>query len=121
MPELKTTPLDRRPVPCLPSFDLHEKDGELVLRADLRGFDNENVEISIEGSDLIVQAEGQSKPDALVWYYSRFPLPFAPQTLRTERRPGHEDLEVHISAQKRSTHELGRSPKPRVGPLVCRS
>jgi HSP20 family molecular chaperone IbpA len=100
MPELKTTPPDRRPLPWLPSFDLHEQDGELVLHADLRGFDNESVEISLDGSDLIVQAEGESKPDAPVWYYSRLPLPFAPQALRVVSRPSHEGLEVHISPRK---------------------
>lgn len=95
MPALKTTPLDRRPAPWLPNLDLHEQDGKLVIHADLMGFDAEDVEISLDGADLIVQAEGGSEQEVSLCYV-RLPLPFAPQGLRTVSRPGHEGLEIHI-------------------------
>lgn len=87
MPELNTTSPDYDQVSWLPSFDLHEKNGELVLHAHLRGYDH--VEISLDGGDLILRAEGESR--------GCFHLPFAPHTLRAVRRSGHEDLEVRIS------------------------
>jgi hypothetical protein len=76
-----TTPLNR-PAPWLPSFDVHEENGELVLHADLG-----DVEISLDGGDLIVRTEGEN---------GRLTLPFAPRSLRAVSRPGHRDLEVHI-------------------------
>jgi hypothetical protein len=86
MPELKTTltPLDRL-APWLPSFDLHEENGELVLHADLMGF--ADGELALDGSDLLVWSEGEKR---------RLPLPFAPRALRAVSRSGHKDLEVRI-------------------------
>ena len=47
-----------------PSFDLHEENGELVLHADVRGFDDEGVQISLDGGHLVVQSKGESERDA---------------------------------------------------------
>src|SRR5215213_10258745 len=94
MPDLKTIPQSPSSACWLPSLDIHEEDGELVLHAHLRGFDREDALISLEGSDLIVQAPGEQ--DALVCY-GRLSLPFAAKTLRTVSRHGHEGLEVHVS------------------------
>ena len=77
-----TTPLNR-PAPWLPSFDVHEENGELVLHADLA----EEAEIMLDGGDLIVRT-GDGK--------SRLPLPFAPRSLHAVSRPGHGDLEIHV-------------------------
>jgi len=100
MPELKTIPHNASPTPWLPSLDLHEEDGELVLHAHLRGFGREDVLIALEGSDLTVRPAGEQ--DALVCY-GRLHLPFAPQALRTVSRPGHEDLEVRVSLEAASS------------------
>jgi hypothetical protein len=81
MRDLKTTPMNR-PAPWLPSFDVHEADGELVLHADLK-----EAEISLDGGDLIVRTEGGK---------GRLPLPFPPRSLRAVSRPGHGGLEVHV-------------------------
>ncbi|MES1240781.1 MAG: hypothetical protein ABUT39_04105 [Acidobacteriota bacterium] len=82
MPNLKTMPLDR-PTSWLPSFDIHEENGELVLHADL----GEQAEITLDGGDLIVRTGDER---------GRLPLPFAPGSLRTVSRPGHGDLEIHV-------------------------
>jgi len=95
MPELKTNPLSHHPEPWLPSFDVHEENGELVLHADLEGFDYADVEISLDGGDLIVQADDANERDAPVCY-SRLPLPFASCAWRAVSRSGHEDLEIRI-------------------------
>jgi HSP20 family molecular chaperone IbpA len=96
MPELKTLPSDRRPAtPWLPSFDLHEQDGELIVHADLMGLAAHEVEISLDGVDLIVRAESGNGRDAAACF-GRLPLPFAPQGMRAVSRPGHEGLEIHI-------------------------
>jgi hypothetical protein len=96
MPELKTNPLHDHPESWLPSFDLHEENGELVFHADLSGFASEELEISLDGSELIVLAEGENGQGGPVCY-SRLLLPFAPGTLGTVSRHGHQDLEIRIS------------------------
>lgn len=82
MRDLKTTPLNC-PAPLLPSFDIHEENGELIVHADLA----EAAEITLDGGDLIVRT-GSGK--------GRLPLPFPPRSLRAVSRPGHRDLEIHI-------------------------
>ena len=78
-----------------PSFDLHEENGELVLHAEVRGFDDEGVQISLDGGHLVVQSKGESERDAPVCY-SCLPLPFPSGTVRVVSRPGHKDLEIRI-------------------------
>jgi HSP20 family molecular chaperone IbpA len=99
MPELKMKSSHTPPDPWLPSFDLHEENGELVLHANLDGFAYEGVEISLDGGEVIVLAEsenGQSGPVC----HSRLLLPFAPSGLRAICRHGlHEDLEIHIPGE----------------------
>jgi HSP20 family molecular chaperone IbpA len=95
MPDLKTNPPSHHPEPWLPSFDLHEENGELVLHAGLEGFGCEGVEVSLDGGELIVLAEGESGQDAAVCF-SRLPLPFAAQAWRAVSRRDHEDLEIRI-------------------------
>lgn len=82
MRDLKTAPLTPSR-PWLPSFDVHEANGELIVHADL----SEEAEITLDGGDLIVRTgSGQG----------RLPLPFAPRCLHAVSRPGHGDLEVHV-------------------------
>jgi len=76
--------------PWLPSFDLHEQDGELVLHADLAGHD-ESMEISLDGDTLVVRAAAGSPVCC-----GRLPLPFAPQTWRAVSRPDQDGLEIHL-------------------------
>lgn len=87
MIDLKTGSRDRG---WLPSFDLHEEDGELVLHADLRGL-NEEVEVSVDGRDLVLQLGGGG--DAR---HGHLLLPFPPPGRPAVRRPSAEVLEVRI-------------------------
>ncbi|HSS51062.1 MAG TPA: Hsp20/alpha crystallin family protein [Thermoanaerobaculia bacterium] len=95
MSELKTNPMNHQPAPWLPSFDIHEENGELVLHADLEGFGSEDLEISLDGADLIVLAEGENRSGVPVCF-SRLALPFAHCDLRMVSQRGHDDLEIHI-------------------------
>jgi hypothetical protein len=97
MPDLKTNPPSRHPEPWLPSFDVHEENGELVLHAALEGFGWDGIEVSLDGGELIVLSQGESGPDAPVCS-SRLPLPFTAQAWRAVGRSGHEDLEIRIPA-----------------------
>ena len=88
MLDLNTSSLNRT---WLPSFDLHEEDGELVLHADLQDLDEE-VEVSIDGSDLVLHTGGRDEPA----HSSRLPLPFPLQAHPMVCRPSTEVLEVRI-------------------------
>ena len=83
--------MNTRPVDpdWLPNFDLHEEDGELVLHAETHGRWGE-VEVSVDGGDLIVQAQS----DAVGC--NRLPLPFPLQARPAVYRPSPEILEVRI-------------------------
>jgi hypothetical protein len=75
--------------PTLPSFDLHEQDGELILHADWNEEDDP-LQIVLEDGGLIVRAVGSAVR------CRRLQLPFVPRTLSTVSRPNHEGLEIHI-------------------------
>ncbi|HEX7185642.1 MAG TPA: hypothetical protein VF756_27705 [Thermoanaerobaculia bacterium] len=94
MLELKTRTFQRT---WLPSFDLHEENGELVLHADLQGLDEE-VEISVDGRDLVMQAGGEGDEPA---HSSRLPLPFPLQAPSAVYRSSAEVLEVRIRIPQR--------------------
>jgi hypothetical protein len=89
MIDLKTNSFHRD---WLPSFDLHERDGELVVHAEVHG-PWEEVEVSIDGGDLVVRPDG---PGADPAHFSRLPLPFPPAVTPRICRPSPEILEVHI-------------------------
>ena len=82
--------------PWLPSLDLHEEDGELVLHADLPEIFDGWAVVALDGSDLVVRADGDGEPDAPACL-GRLPLPFAPQALRAVALPDHRGLEVRIT------------------------
>ena len=96
MSELKTNPMNNPPAAWLPSFDVHEENGELVVHADLEGFSSNDLEISLDGGELIVLAEAASRPSSPVCY-GRLTLPFAHCDLHGVSRHGHDDLEIRIS------------------------
>ena len=82
------------PEPWLPSLDVHAVEGELVLHADLSDLAaEEQVEVTIEGRDLILQSEDGR--DHTLTHCSCLHLPFAPRGLRAMGR-SHDVLEVRI-------------------------
>jgi HSP20 family molecular chaperone IbpA len=95
MLDLNTSPFERA---WLPSLDLHEEDGELVLHADLQGLDEE-VEVSIDSGELVLHA-GASRGEPT--HSSRLPLPFPLQAHPAVSRPSAELLEVRIRIPDRA-------------------
>lgn len=43
-----------------PSADIYEKDGNLVVKAELPGVDKDNVSVTVENGDLVIQGERKS-------------------------------------------------------------
>lgn len=101
MLDLNTSSLGRA---WLPSLDLHEEDGDLVLHVELQGLDG-NVELSIDAGYLVLQAGGGQDQPA---HSSRLPLPFPLQARPALCRPCAEVLEVRIRIPDRDELQLGR-------------
>ncbi|HEX5760072.1 MAG TPA: hypothetical protein VF121_12855 [Thermoanaerobaculia bacterium] len=87
--------------PWLPSLDLHEEDGELVLHAELPHPFDEGAELALDGSDLVVRSDGGAR--------GRLPLPFPPQAMRAAALPAGGGFEVRVADADRQLDLLVRS------------
>ena len=94
-----------------PRIDMFEKEGTLVVRADLPGMKKEDVRVSLDEGDLVI--EGESKKETEVKeddyyrlerssgsFYRRVALPFQPDPARIDA--GFKDgvLEIRIPKPK---------------------
>jgi hypothetical protein len=74
----------------LPSFDLHEEDGEIVLHVDLDGLAGEDFDVALDGDRLLLRASGSGR-------CARLALPFVPQAL-SRGHAADDGLEVRLRA-----------------------
>ncbi len=84
----------------LPSFDLHEEDGELVLHAELPQPFEGGGELGLDGSDLVVRSDGGAR--------GRTPLPFPPRAMRAAALPDG-GVEVRVADADRQLDLIVRS------------
>ena len=74
----------------VPRMDIYEKDGALVVKAELPGVKKEEVAITLDGGDLVVQGERKAEREvkdedfyrmerSYGEFYRRLPLPFEAQ------------------------------------------
>jgi HSP20 family molecular chaperone IbpA len=88
------------PVCRLPDTDVHEENGELILRAEVPGLRFGDVEMSLDHGDLILEAYGWDGSTAGAEHYEhvhgRLPLPFGTDPARVTGRVEDDVLEVHI-------------------------
>lgn len=91
---------DGAPVHRLPDMDVHEENGELVLRAEVPGLHLGDVELSVDRDDLIIDADGWDDSALGREHYEhvhgRLPLPFWADFTRMSGRAEDDVLEVHI-------------------------
>jgi HSP20 family protein len=75
------------PAPWAPRMDVFEKDGNLVVKAELPGVKKEDIQITLEGNDLTVRGERAEESEvkeenyyrcerSYGSFYRRLPLPF---------------------------------------------
>ena len=88
------------PVNRLPDLDVHEENGELVLRAEVPGLKLSGIDLRIDGGGLVLDADGWDDTQAGQEHYEHLhghlPLPFGTDTARVTGRADGEVLEVHI-------------------------
>ena len=92
------------PIHRLPDLDVHEENGELILRAEMPGLKLGAVDLRIDHDELVLEADGwadgQGNSEAGQEHYEhihgRLPLPFGTDTARVTSQADGEVLEVHI-------------------------
>ena len=106
----------------VPTFDVYEREGELVVKADLPGMKKEDIRIFMEDGALVLQGERkeEEKVEKENYYltecnygsfYRRLPLTFTADTDKIAARFTDGVLEVHVPMP------VVEPPKPREIPV----
>jgi HSP20 family protein len=111
----------RTPKTWMPSTDVFRANGDLVVRADLPGMKKEDIEIRLEGGDLVMKGERKHeetvKEENLFRsecsygsFFRRLPLPYevAPEKINAKFADGV--LEVHIPLPKEELTKVEKIP-----------
>jgi HSP20 family protein len=100
MLEILRKPLDGEPAAWRPSVDVHERDGDLVLTADLPDLQMGELQVTVEDGALILDADGwdDSEPghEHYEHVHGRLMLPFAVDPSRIEAHPLGDALEIRV-------------------------
>jgi HSP20 family molecular chaperone IbpA len=88
------------PAHRLPNLDVHEENGELILRAEIPGLTLGAMELGVEKGDLVLDADGWDGSEAGREHYEhlhgRLPLPLGMNPARATGEIAGSVLEVHI-------------------------
>lgn len=95
------------PSAWLPTTDVYEKDGKVVVKAELPGMKKEDIDITLEQGDLVIKgerhAESEVKEDEYYrversygTFYRRIPLGFEVEADRIQARYADGVLEVQV-------------------------
>jgi HSP20 family protein len=98
-----------------PRLDVLEKDGYLVIKADLPGVQKEDVQVEIDDGDVVIQGETRSDQEvnedqyyrmerSVGRFYRRVPLPFEtkPEDIEASMNDGVLEIRIRKPAQTRS-------------------
>jgi HSP20 family protein len=106
-----------------PTIDAYEKEGELIVRADLPGLTKENVKVTIEEGELVLRGERKFEKEtkekdfyrnecSYGSFYRRLALPFEadPKLIAASYKDGVLEVKVPIPAVSRpETHTISVS------------
>lgn len=119
--QTRLLPAFARPTRWLPSVDVFEKEGQLVIRADLPGLKKEDIDVSVQEGNLIVRGERKEesrveKEDYLRLeratgsFYRCLPLPseVKPEEIKAEFKDGV--LEIRLPKPAREEAEARKIP-----------
>jgi HSP20 family protein len=117
---LATTPRLRHLLPTpsmwVPRIDVFEKDGQLVVKAELPGMKKEEIEVGFDGGDLTIKgerkAETEVKEDAYYRvershgrFYRRIPMPEGVNPDKIEATYNHGVLEIRVPMPTAAAHQ----------------
>jgi HSP20 family protein len=92
-----------------PSVDVYEKDGKLVIKAELPGVDKEDVDLTLDNGDLVIRGERSSESEVneeayyrmeryTGTFYRRLPLPVGTQA--TDISADYKDGVLTVAVNK---------------------
>ena len=118
MPRPVSRPLRRMalaPTMWTPSVDVYEKDGNLVVKAELPGMKKEDIEVALDQGDLVIRGERKAESEvkeenyyrverAYGSFYRRIPLPFEvkPEQIMASYNDGVLEVRIPKPAQEQS-------------------
>lgn len=83
-----------------PDMDVHEKNGELILRAEIPGLTLGEIDLAFDEGELVLDADGWDDAKAGREHYEhvhgRLPLPFGTDLARVTSHVAGDVLELHI-------------------------
>jgi HSP20 family protein len=97
-----------------PSVDVYEKDGNLVIKAELPGMKKEDIEVALDQGDLVIRGERKAESEVKEEnyyriernygsFYRRIPLPFEvkPDQITASYNDGVLEVRIPKPAQER--------------------
>ena len=98
-----------------PRMDVYEKDNNLIVKADLPGLKNEDVQVELDDGGLVIRGTSTTESEAkeenyyrmersVGTFYRRLPLPFEvkPDQIKATMRDGVLEVRVPRPAEKRA-------------------
>jgi HSP20 family protein len=102
----------REPIAWAPRMDVYEKDNAIVFKAELPGLKKEDVEVEVDGEDLVVRGESKSESEvkdedyyrserSYGSFYRRMPLPagVTPEQIQANLKDGVLEVRVPKPAE----------------------
>ncbi len=100
----------------VPQMDVYEKDGKLVVKAELPGMKKEDVEVTVEEGDLVIKGERKTESEvkqedyyrserSYGSFYRRVPLPEGvdPEKATATYADGILEIDVPLPAKPKQT------------------
>ncbi len=119
MPRPLSRPLRRMslaPTTWMPSVDVYEKDGNLVVKAELPGMKKEDIEVMMDQGDLVMRGERKAEHETREenyyrmernygTFYRRIPLPFdvRPEQITANYTDGVLEVRIPRPAQEQQS------------------
>jgi HSP20 family molecular chaperone IbpA len=92
--------LTGKPADRHPNLDVHEENGDIVVKAEVPGLELGEIQVSCDHGDLVFEGDGWDGHEAghehYEHLYSRLPLPFEADASRIVSRVEEESVEVRI-------------------------
>jgi HSP20 family protein len=107
------------PARWMPRMDVYEKDNQLVVEAELPGIKKEDVQVELEGGDLVIRGESRQEREvrdedyyrterSFGSFHRRLPLPFDVDPNQIQASMANGVLEVRIPKPQETRTEVKR-------------
>jgi HSP20 family protein len=107
------------PARFMPRMDVYEKDNQLIVEAELPGINKEDVQVELEGSDLVIRGESRQEREvkeesyyrserSFGSFHCRLPLPFEVDPNQIQASMANGVLQVRIPKPAETKAEAKR-------------